>query len=494
MANKKIHNKAKIINITKDYKADYKPASKNAFAEFIREKRKEYNERTGQELSTKSLGTMIGIKYEMFRKILNQEKPTKKRDCIIAICVALRLLPGEINEALSLYQYMPALDTENPRERFIFYLASDKKGVTVQELNDRLIQCGFPGLDIQNKRDSKQKTKTIAVSANTPHFKILEIKVRTPIDAEYYYGDPYNSLCTTYDPSRCKVTGDMILSDSESQKHIHLVANTDGYISAQFINIDDHPKSFMSLDETGNYKNYFIKLKNAINVERDRLMNILNDTKNYYIRTSAALSGDYICVFTEQFNYTIPELNEYYILSLSSGHYNLHVYNRSAFMAWYLPEEKYKNHFGITPPEPIEIYHSLEELEIFIKESKKKPDIHIHYQMRKNIFKQLMPIVDNLYQRIKRRDVFIQNLQWIYENPADVLRHYKLESDFKCKYDEEYGEICYFTDSKNYTLSDGTSITVTYNDICKAFEFGFPNIQEICRIKKKLGSIESVID
>ena len=104
MTNEPLHEKGKTINITKDYAVDYEPVDKNAFAKFIREKRKEYNDDNGEELSTNDLGKMIGIKYEMFRKILNQEKPTKKRDCIIAICVALQLLPGEIDEALGLYQ------------------------------------------------------------------------------------------------------------------------------------------------------------------------------------------------------------------------------------------------------------------------------------------------------------------------------------------------------------------------------------------------------
>lgn len=52
------------IKITKNYTVDYKPIEKTAFAEFIREKRKEYNEDTGKEISTSELGTMIGIKIE----------------------------------------------------------------------------------------------------------------------------------------------------------------------------------------------------------------------------------------------------------------------------------------------------------------------------------------------------------------------------------------------------------------------------------------------
>ena len=491
MTNEPLHEKGKTINITKDYAVDYEPVEKNAFAKFIREKRKEYNDDNGKELSTKYLGEMIGIKYEMFRKILNQEKPTKKRDCIIAICVALQLLPGEIDEALGLYQYMPALDMYNPRDGFIVAQISGDTHISVQELNNRLIQRGFPGLDVQDKRDGKVKsTETKAI--NLP-YKVMEMKVRTPVDADYYYGDQYNSLCTTYDPFRCKSTGDMILGDPKRKKYIHLIADTEGYRSARIIQDDILPKSFDSLEETGDYKNYFIELENAIRLEKQRLLCILNDTKNYRSRTSARLIDDAITVFTEQFNYTIPELNEYYVVSLCSGRYRLYVYDRSAFMSWYLSEKSFKTCFGDEIPVAKETYDSLEDLQKLIDESDKRSDSYIHYRMRQRAFKKMIPDVDSLYQEIKDRKEFIQNLEYIFDNPADVLRYYELCEDFECKYDDEHGEICDCLDSKLYPLPDGTEIHITMDDIYKAFEFGFSDIQEICRIKSKYGSIEAVL-
>lgn len=492
MSKMQIPDKKHTIDITHDYSVDFEPVEKKAFAQFIREKRKEYNEDNGEEISTRDLGTMIGIKYEMFRKILNQEKPTKKRDCIIAICVALQLLPGEIDEALGLYQYMPALDKYNPRDSFIMAQITGNGGITVKELNDRLLQRGFPGLDIQDKRDGKTKSEN-TVPISLP-FKVMEMKVRTPIDADYYYGDQYNSLCTTYDPSRCKSTGDMILGDLRKKKYIHLIADTDGYRSAKVIKDDLFPTSFKSLDETGEYKNYFIELENAIGIEKHRLLGILNDTRNYQKRTSAILLGDSICVFTEQFNYVIPELNEYYVLAFSAGHYKLYVYDQSAFMFWYLSKESYSLYFGNNPPEPKEIYNSIESLDVLINDKEKFSDDYIHYRMRKNAFRRLLPDVDELYQKIKDEKEFIQNLDYIFDNPADVLRYYELEKDFECKYDEEYGEICDSLDSKTYSLSDGGEITITLEDIYKAFKFGFPSIEEICRIKAQYGSIDSVLN
>lgn len=492
MTNKQFHKNGQTINITKNYTVDYEPVEKNAFAKFIRDKRKEYNDEYGEELSTSDLGNIIGIKPEMFRKILNQEKPTKKRDCIIAICVALHLLPGEIDEALGLYQYMPALDTDNPRDGFIFAQITSDTHISVHELNNRLIQRGFPGLDVQNKRDGKTKIKE-TTAIDSP-YKVMEMKVRTPVDTDYYYGDQYNSLCTTYDPFRCKSIGDMILGDPKRKKYIHLIADTEGYRSAQILHDEVLPHSYTSLEETGDYKNYFIELENAISLEKQRLLNILNDTKNYGVRTSARLIGDTITVFTEQFNYTVPELNEYYIVSFSSGHYKLYVYDSSAFMSWYLSEKTYKTHFGAERPVAKETYDSLEGLQNLINNTDKRKDSYIHYRMRQSAFKKLIPTVDSLYQKIKNRQEFIQNLGYIFENPADVLRYYEITKDFECKYDDEYGEICDCLKSKLYPLPDGTEIQITLDDIYNAFEFGFPDIHEICRIKSKYGSIEAVLN
>ncbi len=41
-----------IINITRDYSIDYEPIDKNAFAEFIREKREEYSFNSFRHLRT----------------------------------------------------------------------------------------------------------------------------------------------------------------------------------------------------------------------------------------------------------------------------------------------------------------------------------------------------------------------------------------------------------------------------------------------------------
>lgn len=85
--------------------------SKNEFAKFIRERRREYNELHQEQLSTRKIAEILELNVGSFPKILNRERPTKHRDLIIAIGIVLELLPGEVSEALRLYG-MPELEDQ----------------------------------------------------------------------------------------------------------------------------------------------------------------------------------------------------------------------------------------------------------------------------------------------------------------------------------------------------------------------------------------------
>ena len=97
------------------------------FADYIKEKRKEIISPSGKKgLKTRELAESLDINYEQFRKILNMNKPTKKRDCIIAICAMLRLDIDDTNKALKLYQYMPILNEKNPRDELLIEILDEQ--------------------------------------------------------------------------------------------------------------------------------------------------------------------------------------------------------------------------------------------------------------------------------------------------------------------------------------------------------------------------------
>lgn len=484
-------NTKNTITIKNNYTIDNTDYT-NTFANFIKEKRECYNELYGYELSTRDLAKLVGIKYEVFRKILNQQKPTKKRDCIIAIGIVLKLLPGEIDEALNLYQYMPSLDKNNPRENFIQSQIINNKTLTIAELNQQLIQRGFPKLDVHNSRDNSSIKNDVKLN-NTLSYKILKVQTQIPVD--YFFGDQYDSLCTQYSPSRFICSGDMLLEQIKTKKHIHLKADCKGYLSSQIINNENSifPTKYNSLDESGDYKCYFVELCSTVFKERQKILNMLNDTRNYQKRISAKLLGDHIEIFSEEFNYCAPELSEYYLMTYSNGNYNLYVYNESVFMYKYLSKADYLSYYESKSFKATEHYHSLDDINNKLKHVSAYSDYEFCLNMRKKAFIKLKDNIDKFYTKLQNRTIFIQNLEYIYDNLTYVLRYYKVEHKYNCVQDKEYGELVNLSDSAVFNLNNGDSITITFNDICRAFELGFSDIEEICTIKAKLGSIDSVL-
>lgn len=486
MSKKELDDNSKVI-VSTEYPVDFSSDDYCTFAEFIKQKREDYNDVYHETLSTRDLGDKVGMDYEMFRKVLNLQKPTKKRDCILAICVVLRMMQGEFDETLDRYPHMQMINERDPRDNFI--VAQAQCEVTIPELNKLLENRGFDPLDIQDKRDGhnshSQKPDT------PPRYKVKKMAVNTPVSWDYYY-DQYNSLSTTYDVFNCRSSGYMILADMKERKYIELISSSDGRHSSMTKD-DILPKSYKSLDETGDLKSYFAELDNSVLLEKQRLLDVLNDTRNYRGRTSARLIGDAICVFTEEFNYSIPEMNEYYLLRRSSGKYRLGVYRKSAFMRLYMGDDEYEKYYGADLPEPSDTYDSLEMLDQLISSEDKHSEKAFLYRMRKRAFERLQKNVDDLYEKIKTGKEYIRNLEYIFDNPLEVLPFYDLKDDFECTYDEEYPEITGSLPSKEYTLPDGKKVTVTVDDIERAFILGFDSIKQICDIKSRLGSVDAVL-
>lgn len=60
--------------------------------------------------------------------------------------------------------------------------------------------------------------------------------------------------------------------------------------------------------------------------------------------------------------------------------------------------------------------------------------------------------------------------------------------------DEEYGDMMIAkTDAADFQFEDCGKVHITLEDLYKAFELGFNNIHEICRVKKNLGSLENIL-
>lgn len=105
--------------------SDRPEKTKEAFSNFFDRMLNKLNEATGQAVTKKTIGSMLGIAYELFRKYINREKPIKKRDCIIAICAMLRADSCDTNEALYYFD-MDELEEYNKRDYILMEILDNQ--------------------------------------------------------------------------------------------------------------------------------------------------------------------------------------------------------------------------------------------------------------------------------------------------------------------------------------------------------------------------------
>ena len=462
------------------------------FTKFIKEKRKELIGSSGKKgLPTRELAERVGIDYEMFRKILNMNKATKKRDCIIAICATLKLDSEETDKALELYQYMSRLDTENPRDDLLIDILEEQLSnyLTIPEINQRLVRNGLPELDIIDHRTS---TKPVSEKDSAP-FKLLEKQVRI-FSNDLLLGDQYDSLETEYSVDRYHCVGEMWLDDLKEKKIYHLTVDRGNKYHMEvhgnsFFDI----KSYKTVEDAGAFRVYYLELGAMVKCELKKLYTVLNDTRNYQARLGAGIQNDSLHVYAETFNYVIPELNEYYLFEYRNGEAILSVFHSSEFMKCYLGTEEYALIYGNRRNVPVAQYRSIEEIL-----SNDDADVHISRYLlksRSRFFEDLKKQADSLISDIKTHKRHIRNLDLIYDDKDRVCEFFGVEKEFKCTIDGECGDIMSAGEkSAEFRFADCGTVQISLEDLYKAFELGCSNINEICRIKKKLGSIEKILE
>ena len=459
-----------------------------SFSNYIKKKRQDALNSSGRKsISTRELADLLDINYEQFRKILNMNKPTKKRDCIIAICAALRLDSDETNTALNLYHYMPILNTEDQRDDLLIEILEEQFShpLTIAEINNRLVRNGFPELDII---DHRRSLKPASTKKDAP-YKLIRKKTRTFTD-ELFLGDQYDSLDSAYTLYRYRCIAEMWLDDAKEKKVYHLTAGTHyGYAleihGKDFFDI----KSFKTSDESGIFHDYFLELEGMANHALKKLYATLNDTKNYQTRIGAGICNDALHVYAETFNYIVPELEEYYLFEYQDGTPLFSVYRKSEFMRCYLSPDEYTSTYGPNPNTLLAQYNSLDEL----KFSKESGTSELLLRCRSRYFKQLMEQANSLIADIKAKKRFIRHLDYIYDDRDRVCQFFGVEEEFQCTLGDEEGYMMSAgIDATDFHFKDCGTVHITLDDLYKAFELGFTNINQICRVKQKLGSIEKI--
>lgn len=464
------------------------------FAAFIKNQRnKLYDDRVVlQKVSTRSLAKQMGISYEMFRKIINKRKPTKKRDFIIALCAILFLDPDQTNEALSLYG-MSKLDEGNYRDSALMgildyrsaYLPGtddeEQQIVTsniIQEINDVLSLNHYPTLDLADKRN-----KDNDLEKRYP-YTLLKKRAECGISS-LLYGEQSASLQALYSPDKYRVFAEMWIVDEENNCKYHLTAEPEGYFTkltilektpqnggqpdVDYRSEDDSEEKlnskyeqlqaskieyeqFQSLAGTGRFRECFMELKRMAASELKSALLCIKDTKNYVGRKSARIIDGHIHVFFEEYNYLVPELGEYYMLDYSNGEYDFSVSDESRFMELYLNHDQYDRLYKKRAAVK-EKYSSIEN--IHNKMSSNGENMLLN--LRCSSFNRMKDELNTFIRKIREGKLKIRILADYFDDPMELLRFYKLDKDH-C----EIGDV-----------------PLTLDDLIQAFELGLDSIEDI---------------
>lgn len=430
------------------------------------------------------IANLLKISKDQLQQKLYRKKPIT-REWLIAICAAYGLDDADTSEALSICD-MATLDDASKRERFIVdFLRTHKyRPVGVDEFNQELKDAGLNPLDISYRKNGKLTSQTIDHSF--PYKEIRPRVVRTYEDQ----GDPYNSLATIYLPGmRCVAAA--FLENDTGKKYL-LEAYSDGdYLVREDGEI--FPKVYKELKSHNEFYRIFIELSGMVKKRKQELDNVIKDSKNYKGRFSANVKNERIHVFYEEYNYSMPERNEYYLMEYNNGEYVLSVAHESMFMLEYLSNEDYLLHYGRVPKIQRNSFSSIDKIEEFYENKQLSfyPDLKT---TRKAVYNRLKEVVENKLNMIRSGELHIQNFDYVWDIPEDVLAYYKVEDKFQCTHDNEYGVIKVTVDDALFKGPNGDDVLISFDDIKEAFELGIATIEDICRIKQKYGALNVILE
>lgn len=437
-------------------------------------------------LSLEAIADLVGLTTEVLRKKIYQQRPMT-RDCLIAICAA-HGMDSDMTSRILVKNDMPGLDVNLDRDDAIIDALEErpksKQGtpLPVTEINEVLSGRNLPELVIVERKNKQLPKK----SASLP-YRIVREYVQT-----FDESDRYDSFATAYAFQYfCNAT---IILDCGASRMIRMTLFQDGSCRIDDSNAPGSglPEHIYSESEAGELAPYYARLKASVRKKLRELDAILFDSKNYRGRISARLTNDLIHVFYEEYNYGSPETNEYYLMEYVDEHYQLTIAHRSMFMQRYLSDDDYRKHYGAPDDNIVCCYSSEEEI---VARMDKASNYHQKDLLRRrlSVYKRLQKKASECLEQLRNKEKFIQNSDAIWDNPADVLSYYKVEAAYGVVRDPEYNEIIHANSTAELTGEDGLPVTVSFEDITRAFELGFEDISQICRVITMKGSIESVL-
>ena len=254
------------------------------------------------------------------------------------------------------------------------------------------------------------------------------------------------------------------------------------------------------------YHELFEQLDAAEEKERRRIWSMLLDSRNTGKRISAKIIDNKLHIFTETYNYDMPELGEYYLMDYCDGVYSFSVSDVSRFMTLYLSHEKYLQYYGEYSELNTQQYTSVEEIAAHEKDYAEKGysehKLITHHRM--NAFQRMQYEIDDLRRKLKRGKAQIRSrdLFWFGEYEMKfvaafkIIELYKAKTEFRCEELEtlRWEGMCvgYYMRSKKraeFRLSDGRTVKLNRNDLYNGYELGLITIEEIGQFLLKYGKL-----
>ena len=436
---------------------------KDSLSKHFKQTTDELYKKFGIRLTKKELAPKLDMSYEQFRKIINREQPTKKRDCIIAISAVLGCDTDDTNKALKYNDYMQELDEDSSRDLLIMNILDnhrrryedgrdelDYNPDIIDEINNELAANHYPLLDIISHRNTgkeeaeKLKYPYKLVRKTTTNYMHKSV--------DFLLDSKYLNPCSVHASMEFDDNGrQIVISASSSKLAIDLEEHcferregTDNFKEIQF---------YSDIDETGEYKDCFLELIRIADEELKKSDNVYNDTKNFTKRISARVIDGNIHVFAEMYNFAYPLLDEYYFMDYCNGEYTFALLNNSRFMKFYLPNEIYQKKYGYTKDKIIAEF-SFDEEGYFTSEGKSETEDkngvsvigplqdHID-KLRARYFKKLKKKIGKLITELKSGKEHIHALVPFKDNRYDVIEFFKAEKEFECVWETseyDYGK------------------------------------------------------
>ena len=513
---------------TDDLQQDDWTEGVQSFAVFFRRALRELCASEGRKITTKDVADAVGISYELFRKIVNRQKPTKKRDCIIAICAVLRVSVNAANKGLSLYGGMQLLDEYAPRDDVLWGILAEQACTpkTIAEINSVLTEQRFPPLDIiTHKKTNLQQRSEILFQpvrknvqctiegigrlSNPDCFLDLLYDTacfyHTRTCMEYLSGGRRYELCIQYRRPQGAHTENLYQRAVRSRisppqkKYIVYTYPTDQLPSELL--------EFTDMDETGRFRPYFQEIEKAERAERQKRCETVDDTRNYGMRIAAGVIDHALHVFCETYNSDVPELSEYYLMDWCGGTYTLYILRSSGFMKLYLPGARYEQAFGrpndlyqlyISPTgmsrnaagfsDPVAAYFSSEEeIEDFAYEARDVGMLEPYGEnamvaLRLRAYRKMQAAVDTMIAKLKAGEAQICSSAVLEDEAYDlILTGFGVKDAFADAEPEQ---------KRALSLSDGQQVSLSVTDLFDAFALGLKTVDEAAAFLTAHGTLK----